>query len=175
MKRCGDFGGVNRDGKPCRRIVEHDGPCYAHTEAADDDKLATQEAFLDAFEATGGIRAAAREVGISRSCHSNWLREDPSYAARFMAARMARREFKRRMGRAAKALVLRRLIDGTAKLGEIYLALRNDASEDWEERPDEGAAAGKPQDFADRARALLKELEDVHQPADSSEPPSESS
>ena len=47
---------------------------------------ADQGAFLASFAIHGTITAAARAIGHDRDIHYRWLREDPSYKARFDAA-----------------------------------------------------------------------------------------
>lgn len=43
--------------------------------------------FLAAYAQTGAnIAAACRVAGIARSCHYNWLKDDPSYPERFETA-----------------------------------------------------------------------------------------
>ena len=42
-----------------------------------------QQAFLKAFTATGSITIAAAAVGIDRSNHYQWLKQDPEYKAAF--------------------------------------------------------------------------------------------
>lgn len=45
-----------------------------------------QASFLAAYRTQGTIRAAAELSGVSRNRHAVWLREDPTYAARFQVA-----------------------------------------------------------------------------------------
>jgi hypothetical protein len=51
-------------------------------------KLASQESFLAAFEASGCVRLAARAAGITRKTHYHWLQHNPAYAVRFQKSQM---------------------------------------------------------------------------------------
>lgn len=45
-----------------------------------------QSAFLAAYSAAGSISEAAKVAGCSRETHYRWMREDPTYPARFQTA-----------------------------------------------------------------------------------------
>ena len=47
---------------------------------------ADQGAFLAAFAIHGTITTAAKQIGHDRDIHYRWLREDPTYEERFLAA-----------------------------------------------------------------------------------------
>lgn len=49
-------------------------------------KARHQAAFLRAFVRCGTVLHAAKAAGIDRDEHYNWLRDDPNYKARFLAA-----------------------------------------------------------------------------------------
>ena len=50
------------------------------------DSSRQQSRFLAAFGACANVLRAARWAKINRQCHYNWLKEDPTYAARFQEA-----------------------------------------------------------------------------------------
>src|SRR5580704_17843420 len=50
------------------------------------DSSQQQRRFLAAFAACANIVKAARWAKLNRACHYNWLKEDPTYKARFDAA-----------------------------------------------------------------------------------------
>lgn len=96
---CGDFGGINKAGEPCGRR-RREGPCPGHhpEDGRDTDSriLAMrerQDAFLDALVEAGpagtegNITAAARQAGIDRRSHYDWLERDPEYRQRYLEAR----------------------------------------------------------------------------------------
>ena len=51
------------------------------------DKDLHQKLFLESFERSCSVQKAAKWAGIHRQTHYDWLREDPSYPARFAQAR----------------------------------------------------------------------------------------
>lgn len=50
------------------------------------DASVHQKRFLSAFAASASVLQASRWAKISRQAHYNWLKEDPTYRARFDAA-----------------------------------------------------------------------------------------
>jgi hypothetical protein len=45
-----------------------------------------KRAFLSAFAVTGTVAGAAKASAVSRRSHSGWMKDDPKYAAAFLAA-----------------------------------------------------------------------------------------
>lgn len=50
--------------------------------------LDKKRVFLAAFAICGEIEGSAREVGINKSAHYDWLKKDPKYPERFAAAKL---------------------------------------------------------------------------------------
>ena len=48
-----------------------------------------KQRFLDAMARIGTVHGAARETGIERSSHYDWMKADPAYAAAFAEAELA--------------------------------------------------------------------------------------
>lgn len=92
VKTCGDWGGKNVKGKPCKRARAEKGPCPEHLASAGDSfvriqRKARQDAFLAALPgARWKLSLAARMTGITRQSHHDWLKQDPSYAERYHEA-----------------------------------------------------------------------------------------
>lgn len=55
----------------------------AHTDIV---RQAKKGLFLEAFASQGTVLHAAKEVGIHRDTHYQWMKEDPDYAKAFSAA-----------------------------------------------------------------------------------------
>ncbi len=93
-KYCGDFGGLNQAGGPCKRPAgsgrgeEHAGKglCVDHYKHDMSGRPAMQRGFLAALIECGTISGAARASDIHRDTHYGWLDTDPSYRDRFTAA-----------------------------------------------------------------------------------------
>lgn len=75
---------------------------------ARDVPLEHQTAFLLAYSQTLNVASSAEAAGISRESHYRWLKDDPTYAERFDAARI--QAFKR-----AEAEGFRRAVDGVER------------------------------------------------------------
>lgn len=72
------------------------------------DSSRHQARFLAAFGACASILQAARWAKINRQCHYNWLKEDPTYRARFEDAT-------RRAARSLEDEAVRRAYEGLRK------------------------------------------------------------
>ena len=84
MERCGDYGGVNLQGDPCRRVVKHEGRCPQHangdrapaapdavvSEPRDWDK-AVSAAYLWMVLPT--VKAAAEGAGVGERTLQRWI------------------------------------------------------------------------------------------------------
>ena len=95
-KTCGEFGGRNRRGLPCRQLAGWGLPpelagkstCSMHTENPENAlRDRNQLAFLAAFRGRGVITTAAEDAGVCRQRHYEWLQFDPTYPARFATAK----------------------------------------------------------------------------------------
>lgn len=64
--------------------------------------------FLEVFPTEGTVTHAAQKVGVDRSAHYRWLKEDPAYAAAFAEAEVKALDGLEREAR-------RRAIEGTEK------------------------------------------------------------
>ncbi len=67
-----------------------------------------QSQFLEAFSNCGSVQQASRWAKITRTAHYNWLRDDPTYPARFEEALAA-------AARRFEDEAVRRAVEGTTK------------------------------------------------------------
>ena len=78
-KRCGDFGGKGRNGKPCGRKVV-DGKCPSHDDEAAADVARKKVVFLEVYS-TGicSLKGAAEKAGASAVTVWRWREEDKPF------------------------------------------------------------------------------------------------
>ncbi len=85
IKRCGDFGGEGRDGKPCGRRVK-DGLCRSHSEAGAAETGVKKAAFLEEYsKGTPSLKAAAETCGAAAVTVWRWRQEDEEFNAALTA------------------------------------------------------------------------------------------
>ena len=86
--RCGENGGVTRDGEPCKRFAGNGGLCSHHVRSgAPTDATANRRArFLAALAETGTVTHAAKAIGVARTTPYVWRDADPAFAAEWESA-----------------------------------------------------------------------------------------
>ena len=126
MKTCGDFGGVTREGAPCRKLsgaicAKHAKIEYEHTRLKAD--------FLDVYE-TGQktIKQAAKQVGSSQPSIWRLRQADPEFD---LAVRNAALAADRTRLEIAEDTLFRRILRDTATPAELFFYLVNRSGGRW--------------------------------------------
>lgn len=81
MTTCGDLGGETLAGAPCRRPAKDGLRCRQHREPADAEAERIKAAFLEAYEETPVLDAAAKRVGRAYVTIWRWRKADPAFDA----------------------------------------------------------------------------------------------
>lgn len=92
-KTCGDSGGINRDGTPCKvgkKSLDKDGRCKRHPLANEmwpGIEHPKKRAFLEHFRRTGNQSRSAKAALITSTQVGNWKERDPLFLEYFNVAK----------------------------------------------------------------------------------------